>query len=584
MAPIPLFFIVLSAAIIFLTNLGDLVQLSSSPMVIHLSSHGSLRVEEPVKIKAKISQWSEVDELEIILSSEEFHEIHPGKNLLFPEGEEQKFEMKPFLRSKTLSRTRQKFSFKRISPSTLGEASLVYRSPMPQAAITYSLEVHVRTQENSHVWKNLELAAKPGPAAFVFCTLRYVKRTPSLRCTVLDRRGNESQESLSFKGKLPGARNWKSFEIQGSQNIALNSPPPVLSRFEYLFQGRRFYSNALPEPDRPIFFGDLHTHSRVSDSRVPISPGGLLNYAKRSAHLDFMAVTDHAEPVFGPPLSKDQFDATRDALRAATQSGDFSPFLGFEWTSTFHNPKSPWGHRTVIYPDLKGKPYRSDKPETDAPSKLYQATGKVFSFPHHSMISWGAFGWDRPIEARYEKGVEVYSAHGNSLVADRNQRMQDQDPRGAIERAIKKRYPLKLLAASDTHAGHPGLNNWPGLKPGLMDGGGLTAVFAKKNTRRAIFQSLISQRFYATSGTRILLYPASENAPFPLRVYATHPLKTAVLREFIKDGPTRTRRFALKGLDESVDCQLTPETYAYYITVIQTDGEKAWMGPWYRSP
>jgi hypothetical protein len=554
------------------------------PLKVSLSMSGSLRIEEEVKIEAKISCWSKIDELEILLNSEEFHEIHPQENLIFPKEEQGNFIMKPFLRSKSLSRTVQRFSFIRKHPSNLQEATLVYRSPLPETALNYNFRLRVRTMKNADwIQTKLNLEVGPGPPVFLHCSLLRANGRPRLRCSALDRRGNESREPLGIKGKLPGTTVWKNFEIKGSQDLPLSNPVPPFSRFEYLFEGRRLYSNALPEPKQPVFFGDLHTHSEFSDSRVPITPSGLFDYGRDVAHLDFMAITDHAEPVFGSPLSRTDFETTRREVQDATQKGYFTAFLGFEWTSTFHNPASPWGHRTVIYPGLKGQPYRADQSQTDTPKKLYAATGEVFSFPHHSLISWGAFHWDRPLVARYEKGVEVFSAHGLSLAPNKNQRMQDQDPKGAVERAIKKRYPITLLASSDTHAGHPGLNDWPGVKPGLMDGGGLVAVFAKKNTRKAIFRSLVSHRFYATSGTRILLYPASDTFPFPLKIYGTHPLKTAVLREFLPGKPVQVRHFPLTGLNDSLHCQLNRDTYAYYLTLIQSDGERAWIGPWYRS-
>lgn len=579
-----LLFPIFAACLSFLwiAHQGDL---SIPQLQTQLEISGAMRVEEVVEFRIRIEPFHILDTIEIELSSEEFHELSLGSNLFLPKEEQGHFQMTPFRRDKDLSRTRQRFVLKRILPSQTNVGTLVYRSPLPQSALVYPFAIEFKNSSTVLARREVLIDALPSETVFVYCDWIEPKKSPRIACVGLDRRGNQTREPLEFAGAFSPTEKKQTYKFTKRLEIIPETKNPPLARFTYEYKGETFHSRALPDPQRPVFFGDLHTHSIFSDSRVPAYPEDLLKYGREVALLDFMAITDHSEGVFGPPLSEQEFSDTAKALKNAYAPDSFTTLLGFEWTSTFRNEASPWGHRSVIYPGLWGSPIRSDLPQTDTPAELYQKTGSVFSFPHHTMMPWGAFRWNQKLLPFFEKGVEIFSAHGTSEEVDLNGRMQHQVSEGAIQEAVAKRFPLKIMASSDTHAGHPGLNDWKGkIMPGLLDGGGLIAVFASSNTRETIFHALTTQSFYATSGPKILLYPKSKTALFPLNIHGTDDLEKVEIFEFLEGGERPVRVIELQDLDAKIEHTVHKQAYAYYVRVTQRDSERAWIGPIYKLP
>ncbi len=64
-----------------------------------------------------------------------------------------------------------------------------------------------------------------------------------------------------------------------------------------------------------------------------------------------------------------------------------------------------------------------------------------------------------------------------------------------------------MIAASDTHLGHPGANN---SSIYVRNSGGLAGVLARTNAREQLWQSLTGRTTYATTGTQIYLNFASD--------------------------------------------------------------------------
>lgn len=547
-----------------------------------LELKGDTIIENSVELEFQINPWDEVDGIELIVSSECFHEPSLEGNMFLPQGEKNNFKLLPFQRTKDLSRTRQSFRLERVKASKKPtNARLIYRSPLPEAALDYPIQVNLFKGPNLSTSKIFNLKVKPGPTVHVLCDWIESKSAPKIKCLGLDRKGNHATDAIQISGSFLPEKPPKEYSFTNGIIIPPEQPLKPYTRFYYRFQEKTLQSSALPNPEKPIFFGDLHTHSSFSDSRVPAKPRDLLTYARESSLLDFVAITDHAEGVFGEPLTHEEFKATANTLAEFNSPGKFTTFLGFEWTSTFYDETSPYGHRTIIYPQLVGLPYRSDQEITDTPEKLYSKTGKVFAFPHHTMISWGSFNFEKPIIAEFEKGIEIYSAHGTSEELDRNGRMREQIMEGSIRRGIARQYPFRIMASSDTHGAHPGLNDWPGVTPGMLDGGGLIAVFSPINTREKVFEALNLQEFYGTSGTRILLEPASWNCLFPIHIYGTHQLQEAEVIEFITGEESRTVTYPLEGLESTLEHSIENKVFAYYLRVTQIDGERAWMGPVY---
>ncbi|MCJ8344369.1 DUF3604 domain-containing protein, partial [bacterium] len=415
----------------------------------------------------------------------------------------------------------------------------------------------------------------------VFLNCQMIRRNKVyLHCSGLDRLGNASNQNLLVHGSFDFT-DQKIDQVIDSPFLFEVKQARDFMRFHYYYRGKNYQTNALTPHHYPIYFGDLHTHSSYSDARLPILPEGLFDYAKNISALDFMAITDHSEAVFGKSLTKAQWSSTIMQVKNANLNDQFSAFLGFEWTSTFLHPKSPWGHRTIIYPSYQGLPYRSDLVQYSTPEKLYAVTGSVFSFPHHSMIEWGSFDYKLGLQ-KNERAFEVFSSHGSS--EDDHSKINPKFDLGSLHHAIQNtKAKFSILASSDNHAGHPGLNDWYGLiQPSMLDGGGLTAVFSSQNTKQSIYKSLMQGKFYGTSGTRILLLPDSLNHPFPIRIFGSSELSHLKIISFDQKGKTHKVQIKLSGLEAHVD----PKNHGlqsgqkYYVQINQKDQERAWIGPY----
>ncbi|MEI6309450.1 MAG: hypothetical protein WCP58_07400, partial [bacterium] len=73
------------------------------------------------------------------------------------------------------------------------------------------------------------------------------------------------------------------------------------------------------------YFGLLHAHTSYSDGEG--APAQAFTYARDSAGLDFLALTDHGEL-----LSDAEWADTRSQADAFTSTGSFAALAGFEWT------------------------------------------------------------------------------------------------------------------------------------------------------------------------------------------------------------------------------------------------------------
>ena len=81
--------------------------------------------------------------------------------------------------------------------------------------------------------------------------------------------------------------------------------------------------NSLPAQNLKVYFGDLHQHSTLSfDTQSALPPAAAFNYAKGTANLSFMAITDH-----GNDLNNGNPAAGWQLLLAAASTASDSQFV-----------------------------------------------------------------------------------------------------------------------------------------------------------------------------------------------------------------------------------------------------------------
>jgi hypothetical protein len=275
-----------------------------------------------------------------------------------------------------------------------------------------------------------------------------------------------------------------------------------------------------------VYFGDLHFHTRFSDSYVNIDPRDSYTYARDTALLDFLAVSDHAEEVvknraYTQFLTRDIPDSWEEIKNINnefnTTDGNFVTFLGFETTSDNENyPRD--GHLNVYYKNYTGNIYPHHRQGNDVPGHIYFGTSyelwerlnedyaQALTISHHTLYN-GQMGNDfYYYDSEFEKLIEIYSSHGcsESTTCENAIPKKRQNANGSVQRALGwSGYRLGFIGGSDNHFGHP---SGVGLIDGkLRKSGGLTAVIAKTLNKDSLWNAMTSRSTYATSGERIYL-------------------------------------------------------------------------------
>jgi len=287
--------------------------------------------------------------------------------------------------------------------------------------------------------------------------------------------------------------------------------------------GNTYWSNPIIvnttlSPDSQIYWGDMHSHSQLSDGSG--TPDHHYYYARYVACLDYCALTDHGELLMTEPGGAEESER---ATNAAYVPGQFVAFQGEEWTQTKD------GHKTCIFSgdQLPKNPLLSYF-LVPTPTDLWKVldaftntTGcQALAIPHHStkaeyIEDWT---WTNP---KYEKFAEVTSVHGECLFEQRDAQClrpvgdapANYTPGTCVMDALKMGYRLTCAADSDEHDGHPGhslahTGAYIGVQepwtiwPNRLDmpyTGGITAVHADNLTRSAVFSSLEKAQIYASS-------------------------------------------------------------------------------------
>ncbi|MEJ2277143.1 MAG: DUF3604 domain-containing protein [Candidatus Lokiarchaeota archaeon] len=284
-----------------------------------------------------------------------------------------------------------------------------------------------------------------------------------------------------------------------------------------------YYSNPLivkefSENEKNIYWGDLHTHSDLSDGSGTAEH--CFNYAQNVAQLDYYALTDHGEIMLFNPTS---FNHLESATNDAYQPGSFVTFHGIEWTqvSTGHYICIFSGNKLLKSPIVSYLTIPTINGLWNALDEFTSKTGcSALALPHHTTKKSYIQDWTY-INPKYVKIAEVTSVHGEFLFEQRN----ELNYRGAIDApptytygssindAFTMGYRMTLYASSDGHDGHPGhslshtrayighqrpFSLWHTRNEHPYTGG-LTAVYSDNLTRDGVFNGLQNQRIYASA-------------------------------------------------------------------------------------
>ena len=297
-------------------------------------------------------------------------------------------------------------------------------------------------------------------------------------------------------------------------------------RITAIDESGRFASGSIPvrievSPQERVFWGDMHTHSNLSDGDyADVGPEDVYAYGRDIARLDFQTVSDHdyrrAIPDWKWPLH---------IAAAATfyEPGRFVSFLGYEWSGEDVRFSDVISHKNVYLRGDTGTIYSAFDPRYNTPEKLWAAlrsdpgVGETMTIPHHTVRKvelseedpwYGGAGTDwRYHDEEMQPLTEVYSRWGSSEFDGSGNPRPVRNTRGSgsAQYALGLGYRLGLIASGDIHDGTPGVSGLAVRWSINAYPTGLVAALAPTLAREDVFDALYTRRCYGTSGGRRML-------------------------------------------------------------------------------
>lgn len=319
-----------------------------------------------------------------------------------------------------------------------------------------------------------------------------------------------------------------------------------------------------------IYFGDIHTHSQLSDGRL--HPFDKYREIAQHRGLDFWALSDH-----GHDLTWARIQLLNNTLQKFNRDGSFITIPGFEWTGSMGYGKplirKYYGHRNIYFRNPVEKIYDGVYRASDSPEKLHSSYQKILG-DEFFMVNHFHCG-DPELCKGVDNGVEVSGWCGNSV--------RENSDKYSIEDAYQCDPTLFVTAGTDhgTEAYYTG------------EPAEITAVICENLTRDNVFDAFKNGATYGTSGQKVLL-KFSVNGVSPGKdlhaVNATERNIEAIVGsampvlnvELIRNGEVIGN---LGGNDFGVktfkftDSDPEPKQGYYYVRVKTAQGHITWSSP-----
>lgn len=141
-------------------------------------------------------------------------------------------------------------------------------------------------------------------------------------------------------------------------------------------------------PEYHLYYANLHSHTNYSDGKS--TPKHAYAYARDTAHIDILAVTDHAEHFDHDTM---EWVSCGRAADSATIPGRFLALRGFEW--------SKYGHANVFNTSGYCSSYRDDS----IPESLYvflsRNPGAIAQFNHIAGPNFRSFRYSASADSSF---------------------------------------------------------------------------------------------------------------------------------------------------------------------------------------
>jgi len=246
--------------------------------------------------------------------------------------------------------------------------------------------------------------------------------------------------------------------------------------------------------ENKLYFGDMHGQTKETVGTG--TPELYFSFAKDYSKMDFCAWQGNDFQV-----TDETWAHINRVVKEYNQPDKYITFLGYEWSGT--TPVG--GDHNIYFLNDNQKIHRSyhwqiDMDKSDGSdrspiSKLWEEfknRDDVMAVPHVG----GRYGNLDFYNSDFIHNVEIHSHHGTF--------------QWLLEDALKRNLKVGVVAASDDHTCRPGLSYPTRVtsRGGFVSFdviGGYTGIYAKKLTRKTLWDALKNRHCYGTTGKRIIL-------------------------------------------------------------------------------
>ena len=341
-----------------------------------------------------------------------------------------------------------------------------------------------------------------------------------------------------------------------------------------------------------VYWGDLHGHTENSDGQGSLDH--YFTYARDTARLDFVAVTDHDYSNTAPwRVSQALWAEATAKAEQYTVDGRFVGIAGYEWTTNprywtdvgprFGGPARYYNHKTVYFPGTVPDLFAACEVASNTPDLLAALVRPSGGLIHNNHLDPGQWPGEFDYSAASAQVIANSEIRADTVYyGDRTYIVQSERALRAYLRAGGR---TGFVAGTDTHEGRPVAR---------------TAVLAAALTRPALFDALRARRTYAVSHAPIGLDVringhfmgeeiAIRGAPrIAVRVSGTDLIEEVSI---VRDGAVlhTVHPGARKAAFDHVDTTFAGASW-YYVRVVQADRDphgnhsRAWSSPsWVRA-
>lgn len=311
------------------------------------------------------------------------------------------------------------------------------------------------------------------------------------------------------------------------------------------------------------YFGNLHSHTSNSDGAG--TPSEAFAYARYTAGLDFLAVTDHLEQIGNIPYIDPEWSDCMDDADAATVNGTFLGISGWEWGSPLHGHVNVFNTNDLIT-DAANLWYTTDLPAFYNWVLTHAPAFAQFNHPGEEVYftNWNNFAYVSPALDNAFPLIEFQNVQQATIY---------------YEAALTQGWHFSPAWNQDNHSADWGTKN-----------DGRTGIWATSLTRQALFEAINAGRTFATMDKNAKIWIDLSGTPMGSEV----PVQLSMpLHLYLSDANTESwisiQLFTQNGVLADIGphagtldttFNISPANFNWiFVRALQADSNYLWSAP-----